>query len=149
MEIETFSLSRPDKNSDITYHQKYWIERAEFDQGVTRQHIAEALGVGSNYVSMLKSVKYKAFLTMSQIPIFAKLCQLTDVEVICLYTALFKQKNGKQIDFDLPTMQWLFKEVIRLLQEGQIDLEHPFFTVHEAEFESAFGHHLEPKKAQP
>lgn len=137
MGLETFSLSRPDKNSDITHHQKYWIERAEFEHDITRQHIAEALGVGRNYVSMLKTVKSKAFLTMSQIPIFAKLCHLNDVEVVCMYSALFRQKNGKQIDFDLPTMQWLFKEVFRLLQEGKIDLDHPFFAVHEAELKSA------------
>lgn len=131
MEIVTFSLSRPDKNSDITYHQKYWIERAEFEYDITRQHIAEALGVGCNYVSMLKTVKYKAFLTMSQIPIFAKLCHLSDVEVIDMYAALFRQKDGKQVDFDLPTMQWLFIEVFRLLREGKIDLNHPFFAVRE------------------
>ena len=136
MKIETFSLSRPDKNSDITYHQKYWIERAEFEYGITRQQIAEALDVGPNYVSMLKTVKSKSYLTMSQIPIFAKLCHLNNIEVVCMYTALFRQKNGKQIDFDLPTMQWLFKEVYRLLQEGKIDLEHPFFTQYEAELES-------------
>jgi len=143
MEIDTFSLSRPDKNSNITYHQKYWIERAEFEHDITRQHIAEALGVGRNYVSMLKTVKNKAFLTMSQIPIFAKLCHLNDIEVVCMYAALFRQKNGKQIDFDLPTMQWLFKEVFRLLQEGKIDLEHPFFTEHETALERASESPLE------
>lgn len=140
MEKETFSLSRPDNNSDITYHQKYWMERAEFEHDVTRQDIAKALGVGSNYVSMFKTAKYKAFLTMSQIPIFAKLCHLNDIEVIGLYAALFRQKNGKKIDFDLLTMQWLFKEVFRLWQEGKIDHEHPFLVVHDAVPESTGGY---------
>lgn len=140
MKNETFNLSKPDNNSDITYHQKYWIERAEFEHDITRQHIADILGVGRNYVSMLKNVKNKAFLTMSQIPVFASLCHLNDVDVIGMYAALFRQKNGKQIDFDLATMQWLFKEVFRLLNDGKIDLEHPFFIAHDAVLVSECEH---------
>ena len=77
---------------------------------------------------MLKTAKNKAYLTMAQIPVFARICHMSEVDVIDMYAALFRQKNGKRIDFDLPTMQWLFAEAFRLLQEKKIHQSHPLLT---------------------
>lgn len=129
MKHESFVLSKPSFTDDMAIWQKYFIEKAEFEHDISRQDFASALDVGTPYISMLKTSKHKSYLTMSQIREFAALGQMTDVDVIDLFAVLFQQKDGRQIDFDLSTMRWLFSEVFRLLQEHKIDQSHPLFTI--------------------
>lgn len=129
MKHESFGLPKPSFADDMSVWQKYLIEKAEFEHDISRQDFASALDVGKPYISMLKTSKNKSYLTMSQIRVFATLCRINDVDVIDLFAVLFQQKHGKQIDFDLPTMQWLLVEVFRLLQEKKIDQRHPLLSM--------------------
>jgi hypothetical protein len=80
------------------------------DAGMTYDQIASALEIdSSNFIGMVKNPKNKALFPLDRLPALAKLCNLTNREIIGFAIARIRDAKANNFEMTVDTFKWLLK----------------------------------------